>query len=121
MQKRQADKRGLEMFKGSFQNNEKDANFNSVHALSLPVIFTIISNTDESCEKQAKQKNNDKIIYRHCAPSRPQNKAETNILTNYFSRCLNIAYHRCSSFCKVSSFSDNVKTFIREKAVRLLQ
>lgn len=105
------------MYKDPLQSNEKtQINFTSVPALSPPIIFMIVSNFDKSYERQAKQKK--KVIDRHCAPSRTQNKAETNILTICFFHCFNIAYCN-SSVYTVSNLSHSVRATITERAVRL--
>lgn len=104
------------MCKGSPQSNEEDKNFTSVKTLAPLVAFMIVFSFHKSCEKQGKQKK--KIISRYCVPSRPQYKAEANILTNYFFHCFSIA--SCySGFCKVSNLSDSVRTAVTDKAVRL--
>lgn len=91
-------------------------NFSFMQTLAPPVIFMIVSSFHKSCEKQGKQK--EEIISRYCATNRPQNKAEANILTNYFFHCFSIA-NRYSGFCKVSNLSDSVRTAITDKAVGL--
>lgn len=106
------------MCKDSLKSHERtQTNFTSVPALSPPpIIFMIVSSFDKSYERQAKQKK--EVISRQCAPSRTQNKAETNILTNSFFHCFNIPFYN-SNFYTVSNLSDSVRTTISERPVRL--
>lgn len=82
--------------------------FISIQTLVPPAVSPSLSRFHKSCKKQG----NKKALHTH----RSQNKAEANIVINYFFHWFSVA-NSYSGFCRGRNLSDSVRTAITSRAV----